>query len=158
MALFAYANSASTHSTRFADNRSSGPMSEMNTTPLIDVLLVLLIMFIIAIPVASHSVTVDLPQPCTSECSALPTDPLTNKITIDASDTVRWNGQPLDGPRLVSTLAATRLMAVEPELQFEPAANASYSSSAQVLRIIKGSGVSNFGFVGNERYRQFDAN
>ena len=149
MALLASANSTSA---RFAD-----PMSEMNTTPLIDVLLVLLIMFIIAIPVASHSVPVDLPQPCTDECPALPTNPLTNKITIDAGDTVRWNGQPVDGPRLTNTLAATRLMAVEPELQFEPAANASYSSSAQVLRIIEASGVSNFGFVGNERYRRFDA-
>lgn len=149
MALFTDNRSAAT---RFAD-----PMSEMNTTPLIDVLLVLLIMFIISIPAMQHSVTVDLPQDCTRDCPALPSDPVTNKITIDETGTVRWNGQTVDGPRLASTLAATKLMAVEPELQFEPSANASYAISAQVLSIIEGSGVSNFGFVGNERYRRFDA-
>jgi len=149
MARFASAHSTST---RFAD-----PMAEMNTTPLIDVLLVLLIMFIIAIPVANHSLAIDLPRPCIEDCPILPSNAVTNKVTIDEAGTTYWNGTPLDQPRLARTLAAMRQLPVEPELQFEPAAYASYAVAAEVLNVIEASGASRFGFVGNDRYRQFDA-
>ena len=64
---------------------------EMNTTPLIDVLLVLLIMFIITIPIQTHAVKVDLPVN-TRTNQPPPVDPQKNKITIDAAGTVSWNG------------------------------------------------------------------
>src|SRR3546814_18382780 len=69
------------------------PMMEMNTTPLIDVMLVLLIMFIITIPVQTHAVKVDLPQ---NDPNALqnPLDPDKNKISIDPAGVVAWNGAP----------------------------------------------------------------
>lgn len=128
------------------------PIGAINTTPLIDVMLVLLIMFVITIPVATHSVDVDLPgEPC-HECSL---SELTNKVTVTASDTLLWNGEPVSEMQLAGLLAQTRTLAVEPELQFEPDANASYSLSARTLAAIEGSGVTRFGFVGNERYRQF---
>lgn len=128
------------------------PIAGINTTPLIDVMLVLLIMFVITIPVATHSVDVDLPgEPC-HECSL---SELTNKVTVTASDTLLWNSEPVSEMQLAGLLAQTRTLAVEPELQFEPDANASYSLSARTLAAIDASGVTRFGFVGNERYRQF---
>ena len=154
MARFASANAAST---RFADARSAGPMSEMNTTPLIDVLLVLLIMFIIAIPVANNSLPIDLPRACNDDCPSLPANPITNKVTVDEGGAIYWNGAALDQPSLTRTLLAMRQLPVEPELQFEPAANASYAVTAEVLNVIEASGASRFGFVGNERYREFNA-
>ena len=130
------------------------PMGEMNTTPLIDVLLVLLIMFIISMPAATHSVEIDLPDPC-RECPLPPLSQVSNKVTIDAQDRVLWNGHPVAPRELAALLARVEDMAIEPELQFEPTARASYEVSARTLNTIKASGVTRFGFVGNERYRQF---
>ena len=135
------------------------PMSELNTTPLIDVMLVLLVMFIITIPVATHSIDVDLPVPCGNDCQTLPKpDRVQNKIVIDSADRLLWNGTQVTQAQLGALLAETTEMAVEPELQFEPEGGASYSTAALTLRTIKASGVTKFGFVGNEKYRQFAAN
>ena len=134
---------------------SDRPMGEINTTPLIDVMLVLLIMFVITIPAATHSTEVDLPS---ERCIGCPIpDALKNRVVIDADDTVRWNGDAVDHGQLAALLRQTLTMPVEPELQFEPDANASYDASARVLATIESSGVTRFGFVGNERYRQFAA-
>ena len=130
------------------------PMMEMNTTPLIDVMLVLLIMFIITIPVATHAVNIDLPSP-----SATPPDTVIkrdkNKVIITPGGEVQWNGTALNNSQLVSALKATLAMKPEPELQFQPDPQAPYDMSAKVLNIIKGSGVTAFGFVGNEQYSEF---
>lgn len=130
------------------------PMMDMNMTPLIDVLLVLLIMFIITIPVATHSVDIDLPQG-NPPPQDIVVDPVKNKLVLTQADQILWNGTPVDSGQLVTLLAETTRMPVEPELQFEPEALASYDITAKVLQIIKSSGVTKFGFVGNERYRIF---
>ncbi|MEZ5687279.1 MAG: biopolymer transporter ExbD [Caenibius sp.] len=130
------------------------PMMEMNTTPLIDVMLVLLIMFIITIPVATHSVDIDLPSG-----ENPPPDVIVqtekNKVVLSTDNKVLWNGDEVNTGQLVTLLKETTEMPVEPELQFEPEENASYDLSARVLNIIKGSGVTKFGFVGNEKYSAF---
>ena len=131
------------------------PLSEINTTPLIDVLLVLLIMFIITIPVATHSIDIDLPVPNPNPPPDM-VDPVKNKIVLTPSNEILWNGEPIDQGTLVANLQTSLTYAVEPELQFEPEATASYELSAQVLNIIKASGVTKFGFVGNEKYRVFE--
>ena len=130
------------------------PMMDMNMTPLIDVLLVLLIMFIITIPVATHSVDIDLPQG-TPPPTDIVIDPVKNKLVLTAADQILWNGNPVDQGQLITLLSDTTRMAVEPELQFEPEALASYDISAKVLQTIKTSGVTKFGFVGNDKYRDF---
>ncbi len=130
------------------------PMIDMNMTPLIDVLLVLLIMFIITIPVATHSIDIDLPQG-NPPPNDIEVDPVKNKLVLTATDQILWNGDAISEGQLVTLLQETTTFSVEPELQFEPEALAGYELSARVLRIIKASGVTKFGFVGNEKYRQF---
>ena len=130
------------------------PMMEMNMTPLSDVLLVLLIMFIITIPVATHSIDIDLPQPNPNPPPDM-VDPIKNKIVLTPQNQILWNGEPISDSTLVANLQTSMAYAVEPELQFEPEPQASYDLSARVLSIIKASGVTKFGFVGNEKYGVF---
>jgi biopolymer transport protein ExbD len=131
-------------------------MMEMNTTPLIDVMLVLLIMFIITIPVATHSVDIDLPTP--SNAPTPDVDPIKNKVVLTANGEILWNDNAINQNQLVANLQQTLTFPVEPELQFEPEPMASYDLSAKVLNIVKASGISKFGFVGNEKYRSFGDN
>ncbi len=127
------------------------PMMEMNTTPLIDVMLVLLIMFIITLPPQTHAVKIDLPQP---DLNPPPNnvDPIKNKLTIDANNTLAWNGTPITLDQLATYLQQTKQFPVEPELQFQPDPNAAYIIVDQSLKVIKEQNVSKLGFVGNEQY------
>ena len=131
------------------------PMMEMNMTPLIDVLLVLLIVFIMSIPIATHAVQIDLPVADPNPPPNL-VDPIKNKIVLTPNNEILWNGTPITDNTLVANLQTSLTFSVEPELQFEPEPNASYDLSAKVLNIIKISGVTKFGFVGNEKYRVFN--
>jgi biopolymer transport protein ExbD len=128
------------------------PMIEMNVTPLIDVMLVLLIMLIMTLPPITNSVNIDLPQASTATTN-IQNDK--NKIVLTNNGEILWNDQAINAGQLVANLQQTLTFAVEPELQLEPEPNASYDLSAQVLNIIKQSGVTKFGFVGNEKYRVF---
>ncbi|OQW46230.1 MAG: biopolymer transporter ExbD [Proteobacteria bacterium SG_bin6] len=125
------------------------PMMEMNTTPLIDVLLVLLIMFIITLPIPTHAVKVDLPQ----KTNPQPVDPVKNKIVINAAGVTLWNGQPVDDQTLAQFLEQSKSLDPEPELQFQPEPDARYEVVDRVLAVVKRSGVGKLGFVGNEQYR-----
>jgi biopolymer transport protein ExbD len=131
------------------------PMMEINTTPLIDVMLVLLIMFIITIPVATHSIDIDLPVATPPDSTPPPVDPIRNKVVLTTDDRIMWNGNQVDGPTLQRLLQETTRIDPEPELQFQPEPQASYDLSAKVLQVIKSSQVSKFGFVGNEQYAEF---
>ena len=129
------------------------PMGEMNTTPLIDVLLVLLIMFVITIPVASHVIEVGLPGKAPPQGII---DPVTNRLAITGDGKALWNGALVSEAELGGILQATAAMKPEPELQVQPDQDASYDQSARTLALIKASQVTRFGFVGNERFGQFD--
>lgn len=128
------------------------PMMDMNMTPLIDVLLVLLIMFIITIPIQTHAVKVDLPV---NDPNAVkpPIDAEKNKVSIDPSGVVSWNGAPVNEVTLRQYLDTTAGMSPEPELHFQPDPSARYEVVDRTLAVIKRSNVSKLGFIGNEQYR-----
>jgi biopolymer transport protein ExbD len=128
------------------------PMMEMNTTPLIDVMLVLLIMFIITLPIPTHAVKVDLPVNDPRNQTP-PVDPQKNKIIIDAAGTVSWNGTPVDEVTLRQYLDTAAAINPEPELHFQPDPAAKYDKVDQTLAVIKRSAVTKLGFIGNEQYR-----
>ncbi|CAN5197473.1 biopolymer transporter ExbD [soil metagenome] len=136
-----------------AASEDGEPMMEMNTTPLIDVMLVLLIMFIITIPIQTHAVKIDLPQSSPPTDSQI--DPVKNKVAIDAAGTITWNGSAIDLITLRQYLNQSLQLAVEPELQFQPDAQTRYVVVDEVLAEIKRSGVTKLGFVGNEQYGNF---
>ena len=125
------------------------PMMDLNMTPLIDVMLVLLIMFIITIPVQTHAVKIDLPI---ADNSSSNVDPEKNKVMIDPAGTITWNGTPIDLAQLATYLEQTKALPVEPELQFQPDPYARYIVVDRVLAVIKRSNVGKLGFVGNEQY------
>ncbi|MGJ8478772.1 ExbD/TolR family protein [Sphingobium yanoikuyae] len=129
------------------------PMVEMNTTPLIDVMLVLLIMFIITIPIQTHAVKIDLPQSAPPSDNVV--DPVKNKVAIDAGGVISWNGAPIDLLTLRQYLQQSLRLPVEPELQFQPNAQTRYVVVDEVLAEIKRAGVTKLGFVGNEQYSAF---
>ena len=130
------------------------PMMEMNTTPLIDVMLVLLIMFIITIPIQTHAVKIDLPNDSANNPPDM-IDPVKNKVAIDAAGTITWNGLPIDKLTLRQYLKASMALPVEPVLQFQPDPQTRYVVVDEVLSIIKASKVTKLGFVGNEQYASF---
>lgn len=136
-----------------AGSEDGEPMVEMNTTPLIDVMLVLLIMFIITIPIQTHAVKIDLPQNAPPTDSVV--DPVKNKVAIDAGGVITWNGSPIDLLTLRQYLQQSLRLPVEPELQFQPNAQTRYVVVDEVLAEIKRAGVTKLGFVGNEQYGSF---
>lgn len=132
------------------------PMMEMNTTPLIDVMLVLLIMFIITIPVATHAVNIDLPQPQPPKDDQIIIDPIKNKLVLTATNQILWNGTPITEGNLVSIIDSTKAIKPEPELQFQPEEYASYEIANRMMKIITDAKVTKFGFVGNENFATFE--
>lgn len=134
-------------------NESAEPMMEINTTPLIDVLLVLIIMLIITIPPQTHSVKLDLPQD--TSATPPPVDPIKNKLVITAPGAVLWNGTPVNLQQLRTYLDVTQQMNPVPELHLQPEPNARYELVDEVLAVTKKARVSKMGFVGNEQYSSF---
>ena len=133
-----------------SDNDSGDPMMEINTTPLIDVMLVLLIMLIITIPPQTHAVKLDLPV--NNNTPPPPIQPNKNKIVITAAGQVLWNGGAVNLTQLRQYLDVTQQMNPIPELHLQPEATARYELVDQVLAVTKKAHVQKMGFVGNEYY------
>ena len=127
------------------------PMMDINTTPLIDVMLVLLIMFIITIPIQTHAVKLDLPQDQPNQ-QPPPIDPVKNKIVITPQDLILWNGSPINQETLRQYLDSTQMMNPVPELHLQPDATARYEIVDEVLAVTKRAKVQKMGFIGNEYY------
>jgi biopolymer transport protein ExbD len=125
------------------------PMVEMNTTPLIDVMLVLLIMFIITIPVQTHAVKLDLPPPNPNPSNV---DPVFNQIDIDFLGNLYWNKQEVDLQTMKGYMQQAAALPEQPELRMRPEAEARYELVDQVMAIAQQAGIEKMGFVGNEAY------
>jgi biopolymer transport protein ExbD len=134
-----------------SDNAAGEPMLDMNVTPLIDVMLVLLIMFIITIPIQTHAVKLDLPVQ-TDNPPPVVVDPVKNKVVVSATGQVLWNGSPVTLQQLRSYLDVTQQMNPIPELHMQPDATARYELVDKVLAVTKQAQVQKMGFVGNEYY------
>jgi biopolymer transport protein ExbD len=125
-------------------------MMDINTTPLIDVMLVLLIMLIITIPAQLHTVNMDLPN------GAPPTkkvDPVVVKVDVDAAGVIFWNGEALDSrATLEQRLLEAERMQPQPELHIRAQGKAKYEVVAGVLASAQRIGLKKLGIVGAEQF------
>ncbi len=134
-----------------AAGKSGEPMVDMNTTPLIDVMLVLLIMFIITIPIQTHAVKIDLPPPSDQPATK---DPVFHNLEIDFLNQVIWDGTTMSLEELRATLDRIGRLPAEdqPEIRLRPDAMASYETVNRVMAVAQQEGIVKMGFVGNEAY------
>ena len=125
-------------------------MIDMNTTPLIDVMLVLLIMLIITIPAQLHSVNLDMPLPSNA---AKKVEPVVIRIDVDAASVVNWNGKPVEGRAdLEAKLKEAVAMQPQPELHIRSHAKAKYEATAGVMASAQRIGLTKLGIVGSEQF------
>ena len=126
-------------------------MVEMNTTPLIDVMLVLLVMLIITLPTQTHAVKLDMPPP-NQKPPLIP--PTVVALGIDFDGTITWNGNAVDRPTLDSYFVQTAQADPSPEIHLNPNRLAKYDTVAKVLADAQRIGVTHIGFTGIEQYNQ----
>jgi biopolymer transport protein ExbD len=128
-------------------------MVDINTTPLIDVMLVLLIMFIITIPIQTHAVKMNMPVP--SNAAPPPKPPEVVRIDVDFDGTITWNGETIqagDRAAIESKLVALAAMADQPEVHLRPNKLVTYKHVALIMATAQRLGVNKIGIVGNEQF------
>jgi biopolymer transport protein ExbD len=128
------------------------PMMEINTTPLIDVMLVLLIMFIITLPVMTHAVKLDMPQAKPPTDNPVVIEPI--RVDIDWDGSVIWNGSLVQIDQLEGFFRTEAARNPQPELHVRPERRANYDTVAKVLAIAQRNGMQRIGFVGNEQFME----
>jgi biopolymer transport protein ExbD len=126
-------------------------MVEMNTTPLIDVMLVLLVMLIVTIPIQTHAVKLDMPQP-NQHPPLIP--PTIIELAVDFDGTISWDGRTVDFPTLEAYFVQEAAKGdTQDEIHLRPNRLAKYNTVALVLAAAQRLGVTKIGFVGNEQYQ-----
>ena len=126
-------------------------MVDINTTPLIDVMLVLLIMFIITIPIQTHAVKMNMPIPNVNQPPPKP--PVIIRIDVDFDGTIGWNGEVIpDRATLEARLAAVAAEADQPEVHLRPNKLVEYKVVAMIMASAQRLGVTKIGIVGNEQF------
>jgi biopolymer transport protein ExbD len=128
-------------------------MMDINTTPLIDVMLVLLIMFIITIPIQTHAVKMNMPVP--SNAAPPPVPPEIIRIDVDFDGTIGWNGEIIeagDRAAIEVRLAAVAAQPDQPEVHLRPNKLVTYKHVAMIMATAQRLGVTKIGIVGNEQF------
>lgn len=126
-------------------------LMDINTTPLIDVMLVLLVMLIITIPIQLHAVSLDMPvgTPPTNDIK-----PEEVQIDIDENSVVYWQGLPVSAAELDANMATASQQAAQPEIHIRPNKASSYAVFANVLSASKRKGLTKMAVVGSEQFIQ----
>jgi biopolymer transport protein ExbD len=126
-------------------------MVDINTTPLIDVMLVLLIMFIITIPIQTHAVKMNMPVP--NKSAPPPTPPEIVRIDVDFDGTIGWNGEIVpDRASLEQRLQQASLQTEQPEIHLRPNKLVTYKVVAMILASAQRLGLTKIGIIGNEQF------
>ena len=126
------------------------PMMEMNTTPLIDVMLVLIIMLIVTLPVMTHAVKLDMPRP---DNAPPPVQPEMVTIQIDYDGTILWNGSPVPNIRtLDGYFKQEAAKDPQPQVAIRPDARARYDTVEQVMASAQRNRIEKMGLIGNEQF------
>ena len=120
----------------------------INTTPLIDLMLVLLVMLIVSIPIASHEMPLDLPRPD----GPLAEPPPVHRLDVDAAGRLSWDGTPVADAELVARLRGMAADPAEPVLHFAADGEARYARVDETLALVLRAGITRMGFVGNDRF------
>lgn len=128
----------------FNDNQHPAPMADINVTPMVDVMLVLLVIFIISAPLFTHALKLDLP---TAASSPAPEKPATVSVAIDAAGKLYWQDQPVDKTTLNLRLAEAASRQPQPEVQLRADKSTRYEIIADVMSAAQSNGLGKIGFV-----------
>jgi biopolymer transport protein ExbD len=129
------------------------PMVDMNTTPLIDVMLVLLILFIITLPITTHAVKLDMPRATQAPPpDAEKIEPI--RLDVDWDNSIIWNGSLVKLEELERYFQQSARQSPQPELHVRPDRRANYDTVAKVLAMAQRNGMQRIGFVGNEQFME----
>ena len=133
----------------FASSSGSGPMADINVTPLVDVMLVLLIIFMVTAPIMSYPIDIDLPQKSITPPPEVKNPPEPIKLRIDASGQVNWNNSPVATSELQAKMESEvqKDPTNQPELRIDANPDAQYDVMAKVLAAAKNSRMQKIGFV-----------
>jgi biopolymer transport protein ExbD len=131
----------------FSSGSSGGAMSDINVTPLVDVMLVLLIIFMITAPIMTHRIKIDLPQPTNNPPPQIdnPPDPIV--LSVRTNGQFFWNDEPLTEEGLQAQLRVASQKHPQPELQIQADKTAKYQAVATVMADAKNAGMEKIGFL-----------
>jgi len=125
-------------------NDQEDVMSEINVTPLVDVMLVLLVIFILTVPVLTHSVKVDLPQTQKLDTAV---DPVSISLSVAGDGSVYWNGKRIDDAQLETALAEAAAQEQQPEIRLYGDRRVAYEEVVKIMAAAQRAGIEKLGFV-----------
>ncbi len=129
----------------FSSNSGGGPMADINVTPLVDVMLVLLIIFMITAPLMAHKVKVELPLATLDQKPKIDIPPVT--VTIKADGKIFWNDEPVTDAKFEQNLAVTVARVPQPQVDIRADNTTKYGVIQKVVLTVRNSGMRKVGFV-----------